>query len=233
MRTDILIDALPSYLQGTLSTLALLAVSLLCGFALALPLAIARASSRRWLSTPVWLYTYVFRGTPLLVQLFVIYFGLAQFEAVRASALWPLLSSAWFCACLGFTLNTGAYTVEILAGALKAVPAGEIEAAQSLGMSPAQTLLRIRLPNALRAALPAYSNESVFMLHATSLASAVTLYDLTAAARAVYADTYRPFEAFGLVAVFYLALTLLIVIAFRAAEQRWLAHLRPRTPAAS
>ncbi len=232
MRADILTAALPSYVEGTLATLVLLMAALAFGFALALPLSIARASQRRWLSVPVWFYTYVFRGTPLLVQLFVIYFGLAQFESIRNSLLWPLLSSAWFCACLGFTLNTAAYTVEILAGALRAVPAGEIEAARALGMSPLQVLRRIRLPNALRAALPAYSNESVFMLHATSLASAVTLFDLTSAARAVYADTYRPFEAFGLAAIFYLALTLLLVTAFRAAERRWLAHLRPRSTAA-
>ncbi len=231
MRTDILLQALPSYLSGTLATLVLLAVSLALGFALAVPLSLARSSPQRWLSWPVWAYTYVIRGTPLLVQLFVIYFGLAQFEAVRSSVLWPLLSSPWFCACLGFMLNTAAYTTEIFAGAIRSIPHGEIEAARALGMSRTLVIRRIVLPCALRRALPAYSNEAVFMLHATSLASVVTLFDLTAAARAVYADTYRPFEAFGLAAVFYLVLTFAVVGAFKLAERRWLAYLRPRSTA--
>lgn len=233
MRTDILLQALPSYVQGMLATLVLLAISLALGFALAVPLSLARASDRRWLAWPVWAYTYVIRGTPLLVQLFVIYFGLAQFEAVRNSIVWPLLSSAWFCACLGFMLNTAAYTTEIFAGAIRSIPHGEIEAAHALGMSRRLVIQRIVLPCALRRALPAYSNEAVFMLHATSLASVITLFDLTAAARAVYADTYRPFEAFGLAALFYLALTFAVVGAFKLAERRWLAYLRPRNAATS
>lgn len=231
MRWDILAGALPSYVQGTAYTVLLLVISLAGGFALALPLALARAARQRWLSTPVWVFTYVLRGTPLLVQLFIIYFGLAQFEAVRASVAWPLLSSAWFCACLGFVLNTAAYTTEIFAGAIRSLPRGEIEAAHALGLSRVAVIRRIVLPAALRRALPGYSNEAVFMLHATSLASAVTLFDLTAAARAIYADTYRPFESFGLLAVFYLALTLGVVAVFRWAERRWLAHLRPRAMA--
>lgn len=231
MRWDILAGAIPSYLEGTAYTVLLLIVSLIGGFVLALPLALARASAVRWLSAPVWTFTYVMRGTPLLVQLFIIYFGLAQFESVRASVAWPLLSSAWFCACLGFVLNTAAYTTEIFAGAIRSLPRGEIEAAHALGLSRASVIRRIVLPAALRRALPGYSNEAVFMLHATSLASAVTLFVLTAAARATYADTYRPFESFGLLAVFYLLLTFAVVAAFRWAERRWLAHLRPRSAA--
>jgi arginine/ornithine transport system permease protein len=228
MRTDIFWLALPSYLTGAATTVLLLLTSLLLGFAAALPLAIMRASNNPWLSRPVWLYTYVIRGTPLLVQLFILYFGMAQFAAVRDSMLWPLLSSAWFCASLAFALNTTAYTTEIFAGALRAVGAGEREAAKSMGMSPFTLYRRILLPDALRRALPAYSNEAVFMLHATSLAGTVTLFDLTAAARAINADTYRPFESFGLAAVLYLLMTFALVGGFRLAERRWLGHLRAR-----
>ena len=168
------------------------------------------------------------RGTPLLVQLFLIYYGLAQFEAVRDSALWPWLADAWFCAVLAFAINTCAYTTEIIAGAMRTLPAGEIEAARSLGFSPWQVLRRIVLPSALRRSLPAYSNEAIMMLHGTSLASVVTLLDLTGAAREVNSRYFLPFEAFITAALFYLALTFVLVALFRAAEARWLAHLRAR-----
>lgn len=228
MRTDIFLQALPSYLTGTGTTLLLLSVSLLLGFLTSIPLAVLRASANPWLWRPVWLYTYVIRGTPLLVQLFVLYFGLAQFGQVRDSAVWPLLSSAWFCASLAFAVNTTAYTTEIFAGALRNMNGGEIEAAKSMGMSRFTLYRRILLPDALRRALPAYSNEVVFMLHATSLAGTVTLFDLTAAARSMNADTYRPFESFGLAALMYLLMTFALVGLFRLAERRWLGHLRPR-----
>ena len=228
MRFDLLLAAWPSYLSGTLTTLLLLTVSLLLGLLCAVPLAVLRCARSRWISGPVWAYTYVIRGTPLLVQLFIVYFGLAQFDAVRHSILWPLLSSAWFCAILAFVVNTTAYTTEIIAGALRSVASGEVEAAQSVGMSSFTRYRRILLPDALRRALPAYSNEVVFMLHATSLAGTVTLFDLTAAARTLNGDTYRPFESFGLAALVYLLMTFVLVGAFRLAERRWLAYLQPR-----
>ena len=181
-----------------------------------------------WLSKPVWLFTYVIRGTPMLVQLFLLYYGLAQFEAVRNSVLWPWLSSAWFCAVAAFAINTCAYTTEILHGAMKAVPFGEIEAAKALGMSRWTTLRRIVLPSAFRRSLPAYGNEVVLMLHGTSLASVVTIADLTGAAREVNSVHYLPFEAFITAALFYLAITFVLVALFRAAERRWLAPLQPR-----
>ena len=162
----------------------------------------------------------------MLVQLFLVYYGLAQFEAVRASVFWPWLSSAWFCAVLAFAVNTCAYTTEIIAGALRALPAGELEAARSLGMSRSQVVRRILLPSALRRSLPAYGNEAIMMLHGTSLASIVTLLDLTGAARELNSRFYLPFEAFITAALFYLALTFVLVALFRRAEHRWLAHLR-------
>lgn len=224
----VIVDSLPLYGHGALVTLALLALSLAIGLAAALPLAMLRSLPSPWAWRPVWAYTYVIRGTPLLLQLFLLYYGLAQFEAVRDSALWPWLRSAWFCAVAAFALNTCAYTTEILYGAMRALPAGEIEAAKSLGMSRWVTFRRIVLPSAWRRALPAYGNEVVLMLHGTSLASIVTLYDLTGAAREVNSRYYMPFEAFITAGVGYLLITFVLVALFRAAERRWLAPLSSR-----
>lgn len=221
-------ESLPLYASGAWVTLQLLAISLLAGLASALPLAVLRSQPSPWLRGPVWGFTYVIRGTPLLVQLFLVYYGLAQFEAVRASVAWPWLQSAWFCACLAFAINTCAYTTEIIAGAIRATPHGELEAARALGLTRPQLWRRILLPAALRRALPAYGNEAVLMLHATSLASVVTLLDLTGAAREVNARHYIPFEAFLTAAALYLLLTLALVGGLHVLERRWLAHLRPR-----
>ncbi len=228
MDFDVILDSLPMYGQGALVTLALLALSLGFGMLLALPLAMLRSLPSPWAWRPVWAFTYVMRGTPLLVQVFLLYYGLAQFEIVRDSALWPLLRSAWFCAVAAFVLNTGAYTTEILYGAMRAVPGGEVEAAKALGMSRWTTFRRIILPSAFRRSLPAYGNEVVLMLHATSLASTVTLYDLTGAAREVNSRFYMPFEAFITAGVCYLLLTFVLVALFRAAEARWLTPLTAR-----
>lgn len=144
---NVIWDSLPLYFGGLLTTLKLLAISLAFGLLAALPLGLMRVSKNPWVNMPAWLYTYVIRGTPMLVQLFLIYYGLAQFDAVRESFLWPWLSSATFCACLAFTINTSAYTAEIIAGSLKATPAGEIEAARAMGMSKAKMYRRILLPS--------------------------------------------------------------------------------------
>jgi arginine/ornithine transport system permease protein len=228
MNFDAIIESLPMYGTGIGTTLQLLAVALLAGLLLAMPLGIARARDNVWISRPVWIYTYVIRGTPMLVQLFLIYYGAAQFESVREGVLWPLLSSAWFCAVLAFTLNTAAYTAEIIAGAIRAVPYGEVEAANSLGMSKRKVLMRILLPSAMRRALPAYSNEVIMMLHGTSLASVVTVMDLTGAAREMNSRTYLPFEAFLTAGACYMLLTFSLVGLFHFAERRWLQHLAPR-----
>jgi len=151
---NVIWEAMPLYLGGLLTTLKLLAISLFFGLLAALPLGLMRVSKQPIVNGVAWLYTYVIRGTPMLVQLFLIYYGLAQFEAVRESFLWPLLSSATFCACLAFAVNTSAYTAEIIAGSLKATPHGEIEAAKAMGMSRYKLYRRILLPSALRRALP-------------------------------------------------------------------------------
>jgi arginine/ornithine transport system permease protein len=222
MDFDAIRDSLPSYVHGagvtTLLTLAALAIGML----FALPLAVLRGWPSRWVAGPVWAFTYVIRGTPLLVQLFLVYYGLAQFDVVRQSVLWPWLSSAWFCAIAAFAVNTCAYTIEILHGAMRAVPAGEIEAARAMGMSRGVMLRRVVLPAAFRRMLPAYGNEAILMLQATSLASTVTLLDITGAARDMNSTYYLPFEAFLTAAALYLALTTVLVGLFHAAERRWL-----------
>ena len=225
---NVILQSLPLYFGGVLVTLKILLISLACGLALAIPLGLMRVSKSALVNFPAWLYTYVIRGTPMLVQLFLIYYGLAQFEAVRESLLWPYFSSATFCACLAFAINTSAYSAEILAGSLKATPHGEIEAGRAVGMSRVTLYRRILLPSALRRALPQYSNEVIMMLHTTSLASIVTLIDITGAARTVSSRYYMPFEAFITAGLFYLVLTFILVRLFKLAEGRWLAHLAPR-----
>ncbi|ARU89014.1 ABC transporter permease [Pseudomonas sp. M30-35] len=225
---NVIWDSLPLYFGGVLVTLKLLLISLFFGLMLAIPLALMRISKSVWINFPAWLYTYVIRGTPMLVQLFLIYYGLAQFEVIRESVLWPYFSNAAFCACVAFSINTSAYTAEILAGSLKATPHGEIEAAKAMGMSRVKLYRRILLPSAIRRALPQYSNEVIMMLHTTSLASIVTLIDITGAARTVSSQYYLPFEAFITAGVFYLCLTFILVRLFKLAERRWLAYLAPR-----
>ena len=229
MDLDAVIAALPNYLAGAGLTLQLLVAALALGGVAALPLAVARGAASRWVHGPIWVFTYVIRGTPLLVQLFLLYYGLAQFEAVRDSVLWPWLRSPAFCALAAFAINTCAYTTEILHGTLRAVPAGEVEAARALGMSRWTTLRRIVLPSALRRALPAYGNEVVLMLHGTALASVVTLHELTGAAREFNSVHYLPFEAFITAAVFYGLITAALVALFHAAERRWLMPMQRRS----
>jgi arginine/ornithine transport system permease protein len=228
MDWQIITNSLPQYVGGIRTTLVLLAISLASSFVLALPLAVARVSPRWWISKPVWFYTYVLRGTPLLVQLFIIYHGLAQFEAVRESVAWVLLKNAWFCAWLAFTLNSTAYTTEIFAGPLKATPVGEIEAARAYGLDGFTLYQRVLLPGALRRALPQYSNEVVGLMHATAIASTVTLVDITRVARDVNANHLLVTESFGVAAVIYFILTFSLVGMFKLLERRYLPHLRPQ-----
>ena len=229
MDFDAIRDSLPAYGHGAWVTLELTLAALAIGMAFALPLAVLRGWPSRWVSGPVWAFTYVIRGTPLLVQLFLVYYGLAQFDVVKQSVFWPWLSSAWFCAIAAFAVNTCAYTIEILHGAMRAVPAGEIEAGRAMGMSRGALLRRVVLPAAIRRMLPAYGNEVILMLQATSLASTVTLLDITGAARTMNSTYYLPFESFLTAAVIYLAMTTALVGLFHAAERRWLMPWQART----
>lgn len=221
------------YGQGILTTLWLLFTSLGVGAVLALVFALALTGPWAWLRWIVGAYTYVVRGTPLLIQIYLIYYGLAQMDWIQArwDDVWPWIyfKEASFCAVLAFSLNTAGYTAEMLAGAIRETYAGEIEAAQAYGMSRFQVMRRIVLPSAMRRTLPAYSNEVVMMLQATSLASAVPdLLDVTNAASRIYAQYYLPFQAFLAAGAIYLVASFVLIGIFRLAEQRFLGYLAPR-----
>jgi arginine/ornithine transport system permease protein len=228
MDLSIIFENIGIYLEGLKTTAWLVSLSLLLGLLLAVPLAVLRTAKSYAVQAPIRAYVYFFRGTPLLVQMFIVYYGFGQFDAIKTSLVWPLFKEAWFCALLTFTLNTGAYTTEILRGAIEATPHGEIEAAKAAGMSRLLMLRRIVLPSAFRRALPQYSNEIIFMLHGSSLASVITLVDITGAARIINSRFYSPYEAFLTAAVFYMTLTFMIVFLVKRLEGRWFAHLRPR-----
>ena len=209
------------YLEGLWTTLWLVGVALLLGLFIAVPAGILHHSEHWFIREPIRLYMYFFRGTPLLVQLFIIYYGTAQFDGLRASWLWVYFQEAWFCALLAFTLNTGAYTTEIVRGVIANMPKGEIEAAKAYGMSAWQILRRVTLPNSLRRALPAYSNEVIFMIHGSAIAGVVTIVDITGAARVINARYYAPFEAYLGAAVLYMCLTFSVIFAFKQWEKRY------------
>lgn len=216
----------PNHISGLAMTLWLTVVSCAMGFVVSLPLSVARAAGPGWIRWPIWLFTFVFRGTPLYVQLLIIYSGIYGLDFVRNTpGVGAFFKDALNCTILAFTLNTCAYTTELLTGAVKATPRGELEAARSLGLAGLNLYQRIVLPSALRRALPAYSNEVILMLHATSLASAATVPDILKVARDANADYYLPFPAFGIAALLYACLSVTFISLFRKAEQKWLKHL--------
>ncbi|EEY3303056.1 ABC transporter permease subunit [Escherichia coli] len=190
--------------------------------------AIGRVSSNKYIQFPIWLFTYIFRGTPLYVQLLVFYSGMYTLEIVKGTEfLNAFFRSGLNCTVLALTLNTCAYTTEIFAGAIRSVPHGEIEAARAYGFSTFKMYRCIILPSALRIALPAYSNEVILMLHSTALAFTATVPDLLKIARDINAATYQPFTAFGIAAVLYLIISYVLISLFRRAEKRWLQHVKP------
>ena len=216
------------HVTGLAMTLWLLTIACAIGFCVAIPLAILRNSRNPVLWVPVWIYTFVLRGTPLYVQLLIIYTGLYSLDFIRDSA--PL--AAFFkqgidCTILAFALNTGAYTTEIFAGSIRETNFGEVDAARSFGMSQFTLYRRIILPSALRRALPVYSNEVILMLHSTTLAFTATVPDLLKVTKDAYSATYDPFDAFGLAALLYLCISFTLIFAFRKAEQHFLAFLKP------
>ncbi len=222
-------DNLDRFLVGALVTLEVTFISLLVGGLLAIPLAIARAYKTPFLNGPIFCFTYLFRGSPLLVQTYLFYFGLGQFEFVRESFLWgPVLSQPLWCVLIAFTLNTMAYSTEYLRGAIEAAPWGEIEASKACGMNSWTRMRRIVLPNAFRRALPAYSNEVIFTLHGSVIASTVTLQDLLGVGRWLNGRYYLAYEGFITAMLFYMVIVFVISRLFILAERRWLGHLRPR-----
>jgi polar amino acid transport system permease protein len=217
---------LPRIVDGLWLTLELIVVSGLIGLALAVPIALARVARAPALWMPAYGYIFFFRGTPLLVQIFLVYYGLSQFEALRAAGwLWDeVLSQPYWCAIIAFSLNTAAYTAELLRGAMLAVPRGEIEAAQSLGLTRADQLRSVILPRAFGIILPAYGNEVILMLKGSALASTITLLDLMGATRSVIARTYMSMEFFLLAGVLYLLIAALFIGLFRILERILNAH---------
>jgi len=224
-------DSLPELLRACLETAELTFISLLIGLALAVPLALAAARNHGF---PAWcaeIYMFVFRGTPLLVQIFLVYGGLAQFECIRDSFLWPYLRQAFICALISFSLNTAAYTANIFKGAILAVPAGELEAAKACGLNRRQQYYYIIWPQAFRMALPAYGNEVLIMLKSSSLASAITVMELTGTAKNLYAETYAPYEIFITAAALYWAMSCLLSLLLRLLERRFNRNYRKRKTA--
>ena len=228
MDFKVIIDNLPLYFQGLWTTIILVITSLIIGLCLALPIALLATSKNRWVNMLPKAYIYFFRGTPLIVQMFMIYHGMGQFEAVRESFLWFILKEAYACALIAFALNTAGYTAEILRGTIEQTSFGEIEAAKACGMSTAMIYRRIILPSTFRRALPAYGNEVIFMLHGSALAGIITIVDLFGAARIVNSRSFVPFESFITAGLFYLVLTFLIVWGFKRVERHWHAYLHPR-----
>ena len=229
---EIIWQSLPRLLEGALLTLEITALSVAIGLVLAVPLALLRVSRNPLLWTPAYAYILYFRGTPLLVQLFLIYYGSGQFRPeLDALGLWVFFRQAYFCAALTLTLNTAGYTAEILRGAIEAVPHGEIEAARASGMSGWLLYRRIVLPKAFRMALPAYSNEVVFLFQATSLVSIISLMDLTGVARVIAARSFAIYELYIAAGAIYLVVTYGILFIFKKVEFRLSGHLRDRKEA--
>ena len=227
MNFDLIWTNLDSLLWGVWTTIWLTGASLAIGLVLATLCAVILTERIPVLEWLVRGFVYVFRGTPLLVQLYLIYYGLSQFPEIRRSFLWPWLREPWFCALLVFSLNTAAYTTEILRGAISNLRRGELEAAVAFGMSPLTRLRRIVLPAAFRQALPQYSNEVVFMLHGSSVASVITIQDILGAGRTLNARYYVTYEGFVSAAVLYMAITFIVVGVFRLLEKRLMRHLAP------
>jgi histidine transport system permease protein len=214
------------HITGLAMTLWILILSVSLGGIFALVLAVGRNSNHIFIKFPIWLFTYVFRGTPLYVQLLIIYTGIFTLSFVREHQyLNDFFQSGLNCTILAFTLNTCAYTTEVFAGAIRNVPSGEIEAATALGFNRWQLYRYIILPRAFRIALPAYSNEVIFMLHSTALAFTATVQDVMKIARDIYSETYQPFHAFGIAAVIYLCVSFILIFGFKQLEKHCLAYM--------
>ena len=225
---DMLWKAFLHCIQGIPLTLELTAASVIAGFILAIPLAMIHAQRDTWDAKVVRAYTYFFTGTPLLVQLYLFYKGMPEFDWVQnlmQKESWSFLKDGFFWAWLAFTLNTAAYSTEIFSGAIRNTPHGDIEAGEAYGLTNKQIMSRIILPSSLRRALPAYSNEVIMMLQSTALASVVTLFEITGQALDFNTKYYQPFPAFISAAIIYLILTSLMVYAFRRLERKYLKHL--------
>lgn len=225
-------DSLLQLLAGVPLLFQLVTVSLAAGFVLAVLVALARLSPLPPLRGLAAGYVFVFRGTPLLVQIFLIYYGLSQFPAIRDSFLWPFLRQPYWCGILALTLNTAAYGGEIIRGGIQSVPFGQVEAARVCGMSGFLLMRRIILPIALRQALPAYGSEMILMVKATSLGSTITLLEVTGIAHKIISQSYRAIEVFIAAGAIYLTINFVLTRGVKLLEY-WLSpHLRDAPVAA-
>ena len=207
---DLMIESFPRLLNATILTIELTLLSLFFGVFVGAFFAVLRTSNIKILYIISYYYSYIFRGTPLLVQIFIIYFGLGQVEWLRESFLWVIFKEPYSCAIIAFTLNTGAYTSEIFRSAFETIQKGLLEAADGLGLNKIQVFFKIKLPIAIKQSLPAYGNEMILMLKGTSLASTVTLLDLTGVAKHIISTTFRPVEVFIVAGSIYLLMTFII-----------------------
>lgn len=221
-----IINAIPKLFDGLWVTLTLTSITVVLGLILAIPLAVARSSGPAWLNGPIFAYTFFFRGTPLLVQLYLIYYGSGQFRIeLEAIGIWWFFRDPWNCAILTFTLSTTAYVTEIIRGAILAVPTGQREAAKAYGMSPFMRTRMVILPQAFSYAIPTYMNEVVFQLQATALVSLITIPDITGVATVLANRTYNHYELYLTAAVFYLVVVYLLLLGLKQVERRLTRHM--------
>ena len=221
MDLELMINSLPKLLNSAVITLKLLSVSLIIGLFIGLFFAILRLNKNILINRFAYGYSYVFRGTPLLVQIFIIYFGLGQIEYLRSTVLWVILKEPYWCAIIAFALNTGAYTSEILRSAFQTIKPGIIEAGKSLGISNRVIFYKIQIPIAIRQSLPAYGNEIILMMKGTSLASTVTIMDLTGVAKYIISTTFKPIEVFIVAGGIYLFMTFIIHNLIKFLEKKY------------
>ena len=221
MDVDLIVTSFPKLLSASLVTLKLLSSSLFIGLFIGLLFAILRLNKNLIISKFAYGYSYVFRGTPLLVQIFIIYYGLGQIESLRESIFWTILKEPYWCAIIAFALNTGAYTSEILRSAFQTIKPGFIEAGKSLGIKNKIIFYKIQIPIAIRQSLPAYGNEIILMMKGTSLASTVTLMDLTGVAKYIISTTFKPIEVFIIAGSIYLFMTFIIHNLIKYLEKRF------------
>ena len=221
MDFTIMVTSLPKLLSAAVITLKLLSLSLFFGMFIGLLFAILRLNKNPIINRFAYGYSYVFRGTPLLVQIFIIYFGLGQIEYFRTTFLWVIFKEPYWCAIIAFALNTGAYTSEILRSAFQTIKPGIIEAGKSLGISSKIIFYKIQIPIAIRQSLPAYGNEIILMMKGTSLASTVTLMDLTGVAKHIISTTFKPIEVFIVAGGIYLFMTFVIHNLIKYLEKKY------------
>jgi len=226
MNFELMIETFPKLLSGLNLTIQLVTISLLLGFCLAIGLALLRLSNNTFLSFFAKTYVFYFRGTPLLVQIFLIYYGIAQFEIIRETFVWSFFKEAYWCGILALTLNTCAYSSEIIRGGIQSVAFGQIESAKSVGMSRFLLYRRIILPIAFRQALPAYGNEIILMVKATSLVSTITLMEVTGIARLIIAKTFSPVEIFIVAGLIYLTINFIVTRLVNFCEIKLTPYLR-------